>query len=127
MSYEQQRIAYSRTVVDLSEKNWVFLNTFFSISEACMYAQLVDLRDAKLLPEVHAKYADLYQAVRSVLDQAHAEGEMKAQIISSPEFFVVQRPRDPARAARPTRGRQAPDAHHELRVVVHPRDDDPRV
>ena len=37
---------YSRTQVDLDEPRWVFLNTFFSLSEAGMYAQLVDRLDA---------------------------------------------------------------------------------
>src|SRR5262249_40765294 len=45
LDYETQRHAYSRTIVDLSEDRWVFLNTLFSLSEGCIYAQLVDLLD----------------------------------------------------------------------------------
>jgi 5'-nucleotidase len=40
------RKAYERTVVDLSDKRWVFVNTLFGMSESCMYMQLVDLFDA---------------------------------------------------------------------------------
>ena len=32
-------------IIDLAERRWVFLNTLFSLSEACLYAQVVDLLD----------------------------------------------------------------------------------
>ena len=38
LGHDAQRAAYGRTVVDLAEDRWRFLNTFFSLSEACMYA-----------------------------------------------------------------------------------------
>ena len=34
LDYEAQRTAYSRIIVDLAEPRWVFMNTFFSLSEA---------------------------------------------------------------------------------------------
>ena len=42
-----------RTVVDLAEPRWGFLNTLFSLSEACIYAQLVDLLDAGQAARAH--------------------------------------------------------------------------
>ena len=94
LSYEEQRIVYGRTMVDLGEPRWVFLNTFFSLSEACMYAQLVDLLDQRALPEVLG-YADLYRRVKHALDRAHMEGELKAEIAAEPERFVVLDPEAP--------------------------------
>ena len=34
LEFEEQRGRYARTLVDLAEPRWVFLNTFFSLSEA---------------------------------------------------------------------------------------------
>ena len=82
---------YSRTVVDTTGARFVFLNTLFSISEAAMYAQAVDLLDAHALPEVLG-YADLHHVVRSSLDEAHMEGRLKAEIMEHPERFVVADP-----------------------------------
>ena len=48
---DEVREAYSRTLVDLGEPRWTFLNTLFSLSEGCLYAQLVDLLDRGELPE----------------------------------------------------------------------------
>ena len=60
LEFENQRQTYSRTIVDLSEDRWVFLNTLFSLSEGCMYCQLVDLLDQRRLPEVLG-YRGLYR------------------------------------------------------------------
>jgi 5'-nucleotidase len=88
IDFETQRHLYSRTIIDLAEKRWVFLNTLFSLSEGCMYAQLVELLDQRLIPEVLG-YADLYERVRIVLDAAHMEGRLKAEIIADPDRFVI--------------------------------------
>ncbi len=110
LDYEGQRTAYSRTIVDLAEPRWVFMNTFFSLSEACMYAELVDLLDQQKLPvatELAAAepgvkpfpavmgYADLYRWVKAALDAAHMEGTLKAEITADPERFIDADPEMP--------------------------------
>lgn len=91
MAFEEHRGLYSRQLVDLHEKRYVFLNTLFSLSEACMYAQLVDRLDAGEVPGV-VGYADLYRAVRTSIDEAHMEGQLKAEIIADPDRFVDRDP-----------------------------------
>ncbi len=91
LPHDAQRKAYSQVWVDLSEKRWVFLNTLFSLSEACIYAQLVDLFDqGKLAPELG--YQGIYELVGRTMDAAHLEGQLKAEIIADPERFI---PLDP--------------------------------
>jgi HAD superfamily 5'-nucleotidase-like hydrolase len=94
LAFDLQRDAYSRTLIDLNESRWVFLNTLFSLSEGCMYAQLVDLLDQRKIPEVLG-YADLYDKVRQTLDNAHMEGKLKAEILHHPEKFIVLDPETP--------------------------------
>ncbi len=90
-----QRELYARTIVDLSEERFVFLNTLFSLSEGCMYAQLVDLLDERRLGDVVMGYRDLYHEVKRSLDRAHMEGQLKAEIMASPERFVELDPETP--------------------------------
>lgn len=87
LEYEQQRRAYARTLVDLGEPRWYFLNTLFSLSEGCMWGQLVELLDAGRLPGVRG-YEDLFRRVRRAIDEAHVEGTLKAAILADPERFV---------------------------------------
>lgn len=94
LSFDAQRRAYERTIVDLREPRWIFLNTLFSISEACMFMQLVDRLDAGALPEM-VDYAALYQRIRRALDAAHAEGRLKQEIIADPDKYVDLDPDTP--------------------------------
>lgn len=87
MEFDDQRKVYARTVVDLEDRRYVFLNTLFTLSEGWMYAQLVDLLDQGKLPGVLG-YSDLYKEVRSSLDEAHLEGELKGEILADPQRFV---------------------------------------
>ncbi len=87
IEFELQRSTYGRSLIDLADHRYVFLNTLFSLSEACMYVQLVDLLDAGRLGGVLG-YADLYRTVRKGIDEAHMEGELKAEIMANPERYV---------------------------------------
>jgi HAD superfamily 5'-nucleotidase-like hydrolase len=87
MPFERQRETYARVLVDLREPRWVFLNTLFSLSEATLFAQCVELLDAGKL-EPNLGYADLYAAVRSAIDATHVEGRLKAEIVQNPEHYV---------------------------------------
>jgi HAD superfamily 5'-nucleotidase-like hydrolase len=87
LDFEAQRTAYTRTQVDLSEERWVFLNTLFSLSEGCLYAQLTELLDRGVLPGPLG-YRELYERVRDSLDATHVEGELKAEVLAEPSRFV---------------------------------------
>jgi HAD superfamily 5'-nucleotidase-like hydrolase len=91
LEFAEQRDAYSQTLVDLSDSRWVFLNTLFSLSEGCLFAQAVDLLDRGALPRPF-EYTSLYRHVRSAVDAQHMEGHLKAEIASAPERYVVPDP-----------------------------------
>jgi len=88
LDFDAKRNVYARTLVSLSDPGYVFLNTLFAISEACLFSQLVDHYDEGRLTGVHS-YADVYRAVRATLDFAHMEGQLKADILADPERFIV--------------------------------------
>ncbi len=87
LSFDDLRDVYERTLIDLNEPRWYFLNTLFSISEASMYMQLVDLLDEDRIPGAMG-YEDLYRLVRRSLDETHMEGKLKAEIVADPRRFV---------------------------------------
>ena len=87
LSFDEQRAAYSTTFVDLSEPRWKFMNTLFSLSEANLFAQLVDLLDAGRLPE-RLGYGDLHGVLLGALDEAHNLSELKGLIMTDPDRFV---------------------------------------
>lgn len=87
LSYEEMRKVYSRVIVDLEEPRFKFMNTLFSLSEATLYAQMVERFDQGQLSGVQG-YDDLYRKVRHTVDYAHLEGQLKGDIIADPDRFV---------------------------------------
>jgi HAD superfamily 5'-nucleotidase-like hydrolase len=87
MDFEEQRNTYRHIPVELSDPRFIFLNTLFSLSETCLYSQLVDLLDDGLLPGVKG-YEDLFRKVRARMDETHVEGTLKAEIAADPARFI---------------------------------------
>jgi len=87
LEFEDQRTAYSGVVVDLGDPRFVFLNTLFTLSEASLYGQLVDLLDAGKLGGVMS-YAELYRVLRATIDEAHLPGTLKDEILADPGRFL---------------------------------------
>jgi HAD superfamily 5'-nucleotidase-like hydrolase len=94
LDFETQRKTYARVLVDLADRRYMFLSTSFALSEGCMYAQLVDLLDARQIGEVMG-YDQLYATVRSTLDALHMEGRLKDEIMENPDLFVDLDPEVP--------------------------------
>jgi len=94
LDFGDVRDAYSRTLVDLAEDRWVFINTLFSISAAWMYLQLVDRLDRGEL-EAAIGYDGLWRRVQQALDTAHLEGVLKGEIMSDPDRYVRLDPEMP--------------------------------
>ena len=87
IEFGEIRDVYGQVVIELSQSRWEFLNTLFSMSEACLYAQLVDMLDEGKLGGVMG-YEDLYRKVRWTMDYTHMEGRLKGEIVANPERFV---------------------------------------
>jgi len=94
LDFEAQREIYAREFVELRDPRWALLNTLFSLSEGCMFAQLVDRLNEGRLP-AGLSYRDLYRTVRASVDEAHMEGQLKAEILAQPEEFVELDPDAP--------------------------------
>ncbi len=96
LSFEACRRAYARELVDLAEPRWRFMNTLFALSEACLFAQCVDLLDQRKLEELgFLSYRDVYGGVRSAIDEAHMMGHLKSEIMAEPDRFVELDPELP--------------------------------
>ena len=94
LEFPVQREHYGHATVDLNEPRWVFLNTLFSLSEGCLYSQLVELLDRGALPGP-MDYRELYRRVRAKVDAQHLEGRLKAEIAENPGAFVRLDPEAP--------------------------------
>ncbi len=88
LDYEQLRQVYTTVPIDLSDRRWQVMDTLFSLSESCIYMQLVDLLEQGKLDR-GLSYRELYASVTRAMDSAHLEGKLKAEIMAAPERYVV--------------------------------------
>ncbi|MCW4353854.1 HAD-IG family 5'-nucleotidase [Hoyosella sp. YIM 151337] len=86
LTFSELRRSYNGVFIDLAEPRFRFLNTLFSMSEAALYAHLVDLLDAEEI-KGPVGYDELYGLVSSALDMSHTMGELKAEITADPDRF----------------------------------------
>jgi HAD superfamily 5'-nucleotidase-like hydrolase len=91
LAFSEQRSCYAGVFVDLRDPRWVFLNTLFSLSEATLYAQCVDLLDAGELDPALG-YESLYRVVRDAIDRTHMEDALKSEIARNPAPFIEPDP-----------------------------------
>ena len=97
MTAAEVRMRYGRELVNLKDERWVFLNTFFSVSEAVLYAQLVDRLDSGAIERTVCpqSYEGLYVLVKEAVFDAHVEGTLKKEIMANPSRFVRPDPELP--------------------------------
>ena len=86
--YNEQKVFYRSMYVDLSNHNYMVIDTAFSIAFCGLYRQLVDLKDKnpQALPSYHLIATDVLRAV----DQVHADGRLKKHISENLEQFVLK-------------------------------------
>lgn len=92
LTFKKMKAVYSRTIVDLTESRYLFMSTLFSLSEASLYAQLVDQLDAGLMSAEGLDYAKLYEVVHHCINQAHIEGKLKQEIAANPKQYIIHDP-----------------------------------
>lgn len=100
LSRKEVHDMYGRLTVDLrNTQRWSFANTLFSISEGCLYAQLVDkLDDGTLVTESRppfndsrcSTYENLWAACAKALFKAHVNSALKADVLADPSHFVLR-------------------------------------
>jgi HAD superfamily 5'-nucleotidase-like hydrolase len=90
MTREQIDQAYGRRRVLASGPGFRSVDTLFEIPECHLFAVLVDGLDAGRI--TGRDWLQLFRDVRWAIDTAHRNGEMKAQILANPEFFILKDP-----------------------------------
>ncbi len=88
LSFEEQKQVYYSVYVDLGDKDYIPVDTAFSIAYCLLYQQLVDMKDKYtfLLPDYETLSEDVYKMV----DLIHADGSLKSQVVENLEKYVIR-------------------------------------
>lgn len=88
ISYAEQQDIYRSIYVDLSDPNYMAIDTSFSIAFAILYGQLVDYKDEH--PVELPSYYEIAIDVLKYVDMAHADGSLKTIISQDLETYVIK-------------------------------------
>ena len=89
LSAEQRKKTYRSRRVRTSADAYISVDTLFHMPEVYLYLALVDHYEERgRKPD----YPALYQDVRDMIDEAHADGSIKQEIQKSPGRFVTRDP-----------------------------------
>ncbi|MBI2785546.1 MAG: HAD-IG family 5'-nucleotidase [Legionella longbeachae] len=85
---EQQKI-YRSIYVDLSDPNYMAIDTAFSIAFCVLYGQLVHLKDNLYDMEI-PNYQTIAQDVQFCVDKVHSDGSLKTIISKNLSTYVIK-------------------------------------
>ena len=92
LTREERLSTYARTseAFDYDEPDFALIDTLFSLAEAHLFMQLVELAEAapEALPPGKALFRDLYRDVRAAVDLCHRDGSLKSAVAANPGEYV---------------------------------------
>ncbi len=88
ITYEEQKKIYRSIYVDLSDPNYIAIDTSFSIAFCTLFGQLIDLKEE--YPHDLPNYPTIAMDVLSSVDKVHADGSLKSYISQNLDHFVIK-------------------------------------
>lgn len=94
LSREERLSTYARskTRESFDEPDYGMIDTLFSLAEAHLFMNLVQLKDANPNVLGHKTYADMYKDVRASVDYSHRDGSLKQAVATNPEKYLHKDP-----------------------------------
>lgn len=89
LDFKLQQKTYKSTYIDLSDSDYLAVDTAFSLSLAILYSQLVELKST----DTSYKYPEFTQLAEDVLyalDQGHADGSLKNTVKQNLDKYVIK-------------------------------------
>jgi HAD superfamily 5'-nucleotidase-like hydrolase len=92
---ERRRLYDVENMPNYEEPNFALVDTIFSLAEAFLFSQLVDLKETKnKLAE--KSFEQIYNDVRKAIDLSHRDGSIKDKIAQDPSKYIKHDPHLPS-------------------------------
>lgn len=90
VDFKTQQKMYKSTYIDLSDANYMAVDTTFSISLATLISQIVELK--KTDPGAFPDFAVIADDVLNMLDEGHRDGSLKEVVKKDLARFIIKDP-----------------------------------
>lgn len=89
ISSDERKQHYRRERIRFGTERYAWIDTLFALPEACLYAAIVDLSEAK---GVAVDYRRLYDDIRATIDSVHRDGSLKTELKKDLARYIVRDP-----------------------------------
>jgi len=90
LDFKAHQKLYKSTYIDLSNTDYLAIDTSFSISLANLIAQIVELKDSD--PTKYPDYPQIADDVLDALDEAHRDGSLKEVVKKNLDQYIIKDP-----------------------------------
>ncbi|MCB0370689.1 MAG: HAD-IG family 5'-nucleotidase, partial [Bdellovibrionales bacterium] len=91
LDFKTQQKLYRSTYIDLGDADYMAIDTFFSISLAVLYAQIVELKDSDTNNQ-YPEYFQIADDILNALDEAHRDGSLKEEVKKNLDSYIIKDP-----------------------------------
>ncbi|MBL7545287.1 MAG: HAD-IG family 5'-nucleotidase [Bdellovibrionaceae bacterium] len=89
IDFKTHQKLYRSTYIDLSNPAYMTVDTFFSISLAVLFSQLVDLKDTDK-GNTYPEYSQMADDVLASLDESHRDGSLKDEVKKNLDKYIIK-------------------------------------
>ncbi len=90
VDFKTQQRTYKSTYIDLSDSDYLAVDTAFSLSNAILFAQVIELKKAN--PSAYPAFDVIADDVLYVLDEAHRDDSLKSMVKKNLAQFIIKDP-----------------------------------
>lgn len=87
IDFKKMKTQFGTQFIDLNNSDFDTIDTTFSISHACLFSQLVELKEFK---EEIPEFSQMAEDLLSVLDLSHRDGSIKEVVVKDLENYIYK-------------------------------------
>ena len=92
LDFKTHQKLYRSTYIDLSNSDYMAVDTFFSYSLAILFSQIVELKDQDTQHR-YPDYAKIADDVLGALDEAHRDNSLKSEVKNNLDQYIIKDPK----------------------------------
>lgn len=90
IDYKKMKTQFGTLFIDLNNSDFDTIDTTFSISHACLFSQLVELKETKFKEEI-PEFSQMAEDLHDVLDLSHRDGSIKNVVVQNLDKYIYKR------------------------------------
>lgn len=91
LDFKTHQKLYKSTYIDLSNNDYLAVDTSFSISSANLIAQIVELKNTDTANK-YPEFVQIADDVMDAVDEAHRDGSLKDQVKQNLDHYIIKDP-----------------------------------